>query len=182
MGTSPGCRQAPSASTSWALGSYCGVRRAQLFSPPVGVGRPGGAPQRPQRDIIRTNSGRGQERVERVAIRASKRPCGQAPPPHPCSEAALSPTPPSIFVGLWEPLVCKSDLCRHPRSSSLVGWPHSAPRSDPAWHFQHCPLGILQLYGFLIHSLIEEHLGCVQVLADVFIKQIKGGGASAGPC
>lgn len=39
VGTSPGCKQAPSTSPSWALGSYSsGARRAlPLFSPPVGA-------------------------------------------------------------------------------------------------------------------------------------------------
>ena len=45
MGTSLGCRQAPSASPSWALGGYGGVRRAlaPLLPPGGELGSPGGA-------------------------------------------------------------------------------------------------------------------------------------------
>lgn len=59
----PRCRQAPSASTSWALGGYGGLRRAPApLLPTCGSLAVLEGPSRPQRDIIRTNSGRAQER------------------------------------------------------------------------------------------------------------------------
>lgn len=36
VGTSPGCRQAPSASTSWAFGSYCGGEASSALLPACG--------------------------------------------------------------------------------------------------------------------------------------------------
>lgn len=58
VGTSPGCKQAPSTSPSWAPGSCSsGARRAPPSSPACGSWAVLEGPSRPQRDIIRTNSG-----------------------------------------------------------------------------------------------------------------------------
>lgn len=59
VGTSPGCKQAPSTSPSWDLGSCSsGVRRALApLLPARGSLAVLEGPSRPQRDIIRTNSG-----------------------------------------------------------------------------------------------------------------------------
>lgn len=72
----PGCRQAPSASTSWALGGYGRVRPALApLLPACGSLAVLEGPSRPQRDIIRTNSGRVQERVRRKQQSGSSSRC-----------------------------------------------------------------------------------------------------------
>lgn len=80
MGTSPGCRQALSASPSWALGGCGGVRRTRAPLLPPGSLAVLEGPWRPQRDIIRTNSARARDGVGRKQH----------------SQAQLRPPPPNL--------------------------------------------------------------------------------------
>lgn len=126
MGTSPGCRQAPSASTSWALGSYCGgVRRARLFSPPVGVGSP--------EEALAASAGHHPdelwEGVETVAVRSQHRTWPKAPFLSPCFHtasvsflsASLAPEVISIAPHWSVGLTALPGLI-HPDSSRPVSW------------------------------------------------------------
>lgn len=95
-----GCRQAPSASASWALGSYGGVRRALApLLPTCGSLAVLEGPSRPQRDIIRTNSGRVEERVGRK--QKSGLSSGRSLP---ISLRSVSPSPlPLLLTPCWSP-------------------------------------------------------------------------------
>lgn len=101
-GGGPGCRQAPSASPSWALGGCGGATRAPAPLLPPGSLAVLEGPPWPQRDIIRTNSGRAQEhRQARQARELRRRLQISLPDPRPRPLLPRPPLPRWPSPALW---------------------------------------------------------------------------------